>query len=171
MPSSLQAALQLEATASTSRAVGSHPFSLNLVHQALPDAGISIKNVIDLGVTLDYSVGGNCTFSGSAVVDFGVNASVSDTAIIVMGYENGTSQATGFESSMLMPVFDIDNTSADVTLSAWSRPEVLFGIDLHKVGRLDMDITMKLPEVTARVSAVYGVYCLSLLFCKGGTLR
>ena len=73
MPGSVQAALQ----------VGSHPFLLNLSYEALPDAGISIKEVVDLGVTLDYSVGGDCTFSGSAVVDFGVNASVPDTAVIV----------------------------------------------------------------------------------------
>ena len=157
----MQAALQLEAIASATREIGSHRFNLDLLHTALPDAGISIKDVIDLGVTLDYSVGGDCTFSGSAVVDFGVNASVPDTAVIVMGYENGTSQATGFESSTLTPIFDIDNASASVTLSAWSQPKILFGIDLHQVGRLDMAVTMKLPELTAKMTAVYGVYYLS----------
>ena len=156
MPNSVQAALQLEATASASREVGSHPFNVNLLHKPFPNAGITIQKVIDLGVTLDYSVGGDCSFSGSAVVDFGVNASVPDTAVIVMGYENGTSQATGFESGALTPIFNIDNASASVTLSAWSQPEILFGINLHKVGQLDMAVTMKLPELTAKVTAVYG---------------
>ena len=160
VPRSVQAALQLEATASASHEVGSHPFNVNLFHQAFPNAGISIKEVIDLGIILDYFVGGDCTFSGAAVVDFGVNASVPDTAVIVMGYENGTSQATGFNSSLLTPIFDIDNASASVTLSAWSQPEILFGIDLHRVGRLDMNVTTKLPELTAKVTAVYGVYGL-----------
>ena len=164
MPSSVQAALQLEATASTSREVGSHPFNLNLFHKALPYAGISINEIIDLGVTLDYSVGGDCTFSGSAVVDFGVNASVPDTAVLVIAYENGTSEATGFNSSLLTPIFDIDNASASVTLSAWSQPEILFGINLHKVGQLDMTVTMKLPELTAKVTAVYGGMAFSLFF-------
>ena len=164
MPSSVQAALQLEATASATRQIGSHPFNLNLFHRALPYAGFAITDIIDLGVTLDYSVGGDCSFSGSAVVDFGVNASVPDTAVIVMGYENGTSQAAGFDSSLLTPIFDIDNASASVTLSAWSQPELLFGIDLHHVGQLDMTLTMKLPELTAKVTAVYGVYSLLLCF-------
>ena len=170
VPSSVQAALQLEATASASREVGSHPFNVNLFHKAFPDAGISINEVIDLGVTLDYFVGGDCTFSGAAVVDFGVNASVPDTAVIVLGYENGTSQATGFNSSSLTPIFDIDNASASVTLSAWSQPVIQFGIDLHKVGRLDMNVSTKLPELTAKVTAVYGVYGLFLVFCRQGTL-
>ena len=161
MPSSVQAALQLEATASASRDVGSHSFNVTLFKQAIPDAGISIKEVIDLGVMLDYSVGGDCTFSGSALIDFGVNASIPDTAVIVMGYENQTSQATGFDSSALTPIFEIDNASASVTLNAWSRPEIIFGIDLHKVGQLDMAVTMKLPELTAKVTAVYGTYGLS----------
>ena len=162
MPSSVQAALQLEATASATRGVGSHPIILNLLHTAVPDAGISISHIIDLGVILDYSVGVDCSFSGSAVVDFGVNASVPDTAVIIMGYENGTSQATGFNSSLLTPIFEIDNASASVTLIAWSQPKILFEIDLHHVGQLDMAITMKLPELTAKITAVYGVYSLFL---------
>lgn len=164
MPSSVQAALQLEATASANRQVGSHPFNLTLFNRPLPDAGFKITDIIDLGVTLDYSVGGDCSFSGSAVVEFGVNASVPDTAVIVMGYEKGTSQAAGFNSTLLTPIFDIDNASASVTLSAWSQPEILFGIDLHHLGQLDKTVTMKLPEFKATVSAVYGVYSLLLCF-------
>ena len=158
VPNSVQAALQLEATVSASGEVSSHSFTKELYHIPLPDAGISIKDVIDLGATLHYSVGVDCSFSGSAVVDFGVNTSVPDTAVIVIGYENETSEATGFDTTLLTPTFDIDNAAASATLDVWSQPEIQFGIDLHNVGRLDMDVSLKLPELTATLTADYGSY-------------
>lgn len=102
---------------------------------------------------MTYSVGANCSFSGSATVDFGLQATVPDSAQIVADYNNhGASKATGFGEGQLTPNIDFRNESASVTLSAFSQPEVKFGIDLHKIGSLEMAFTITLPEITAKLS-------------------
>lgn len=119
--------------------------------------GIVIQGILDLGATLLYSVGGKCTFSGSATVDFGVNASLPDTAQIIADYENNAaSSADGFGSSQLMSMFRINNESASMSLSAFSQPEITFGIDLTKIAHVDIDVTFQLPGFNTTLSADYG---------------
>ena len=110
-----------------------------------------------LGASLAYSIGGNCTFSGSASVDFGVNASLPDTALIVADYkEHGESSATGFGESQLKPWFQATNASASITLNAYSQPKITFGITLEKVAHVDLAVAVKLPELSAMLSVVHG---------------
>lgn len=119
-----------------------------------------------LGASVTYSVGGECTFSGSASVDFGVNASLPDGAQIVADYANhGASTATGFEGSQMTPMFHINNESASMSLSAFSRPEIKFGIHLEKVGHVDMAVTVTLPELNATFRAESGT-CILLVYLQ-----
>lgn len=112
---------------------------------------------MNIGPTLTFSVGVNCTFGGSAVVDFGVKATVPDSAQIVADYKNhAASTAMEFEGGQLTPTFDIKNCSASVTLSAFSELGIDFGVELVKIGTLDIAMTVKLPEVIATITALYG---------------
>ena len=112
---------------------------------------------MNLGAILTYTIGGDCTFNGSASVDFGVNASIPDSAQILADYNNhGASSASGFGSSQVSPIFHVNNESASMTLSAFSQPEIAFGIELKNVLIVDMAVTINLPELSATLSAEYG---------------
>lgn len=111
-----------------------------------------------LGAFMTYSIEGQCTFSGSANVDFGVDASLPDSAQIVADYNNhGASSATGFNETQLTPLFNLNNGSASVTLSATSKPAIKFGFVLNHIGNVDVDVTFSLPEASVTISAVAGM--------------
>lgn len=46
--------------------------------------------------------------------------------------------------------------SASITLAAYSQPKIAFGVELIKVGNVDVAVTMKLPEISSTLSASYG---------------
>ena len=155
-PKSVQAALELEATASASGLL-SNSYTKELLDFPIPDAGISIKDVIDLGATLHYSVGGEYSLGGSASVNIGGNISLPDTATIVADIQQSGSSATGFGSSQLTPILDIDKASASINLGVFSQPEIQFGINLHKAGNVDVAVKVKLPDFSTTLKAEYGM--------------
>ena len=160
-PKSVQAALELEATASASGLL-SNSYTKELFNFPIPDAGISIKDVIDLGATLHYSVGGEYSLGGSASVNIGGNISLPDTATIVADIQQSGCSANGFGSSQLTPILDLDKASASITLGVFSQPEIQFGINLHKVGNVDVAVKVKLPDFSTTLKAEYGMYSIPM---------
>lgn len=60
----------------------------------------------------------------------------------------------------MVPLFDVQKLSADVEVSAFSEPKLAFGIELIDVGNIDVALVMKLPEISATLSAEYGMFHL-----------
>ena len=155
------ATLELEATISATRDLGSHTFTESLGSFAVPDAGFVIPDLLDVGATLEYSIGGECTVSGEATVDFGGTISVPDTAQIVADYESsGASSVTGFDESQVTPLFNPGRAEASLQLSAFLRPEIKFGITLTAIGNADISVGIKLPELSATFTAEAGISSL-----------
>ncbi|CAF9942270.1 MAG: hypothetical protein ALECFALPRED_009642 [Alectoria fallacina] len=166
-PKSLFAALELEAIITADDGPDSLGHIWNLPNIPIPDLGISIAHIMNIGVNPTYSVGVNGSFGGSATVDFGLQATVPDSAQIVADYNNqGASTATGFSGVQPIPSFNIINESAFVTLSAFSQLGITFGVDLFELGGVDVALTVKLPEVSATFTAKHGKY---LLFSISGS--
>ena len=162
-PSSVIAALELEAIITATDNPKPLTYDKQLFNGPVPDAGVVINDIVSLGATLTYTIGGECTFSGSAVVDFGVNASIPDTAQIVADYNNHeASSVSGFGSSQLTPMVPVINASAAMTLSAFSQPMISFGIDIKKIGRVEIDVAVNLPEFNVTLSAETGKSLLAL---------
>ena len=125
---------------------------------AVPDAGFSIPGVFDLGTTIDFNIGGECTVNGEATVDFGGTISVPDTAQIVADYESsGSSSVTGFDESQVTPLFNLSSAEASLTLNAYLQPEMNFGIDLGTIGKAEISVGIKLPELSATFTAEAGI--------------
>ena len=152
------AALELEATITATESPHSLSKELPVLSDfPIPDAGVGIDGIVTLGAFLSYSIDVDATFSGSADLDFGVNASLPDSARIVADYHNhSASSASGFDSSDLTPIFNLNNASASVTLSATSKPELKFGFDFDKFGKVDVDVTINLPEASVKLSTISG---------------
>ena len=158
-PHTLSAALELEATITATDNSQGLSFNYPLLQEfAIPYAGFSIEDLVSVGASLSYFVGGSCTFSGDAIVDFGVNASVPDSAQIVADSYQAASSVTGFDASDLKHSFHIGNESATVTLSAYSQPELKFGFELAKVADVDVTLRVKLPELNATFTAESGMF-------------
>ena len=132
---------------------------------SIPGTGISIPGIMNIGPTLTYSVGGNCSFSGSATVDFGLQATIPDSARIVADYGNrGASTATGFSGGELTPIFGVPNASVSVTLTAFSQLTIDFGVDLTDLGTVGVSLIVKLPEVSATLTAKLGGFISLISF-------
>lgn len=123
---------------------------------AIPEAGISVPKIFDLGAWVSYEVGVSTTFAGSANMTFGVSASVPDTAVVVADFADPSlSSATGFDAGNVDPNFDLQGLSAGVTVAAYSQAKLSFGIDIVKVGKLDIAYGLKLPAIEAKLKAAY----------------
>ena len=90
-------------------------------------------------------------------MDFGLQARLPDSAQLVANIQDpDSSSATGFGAGSLTPLFDIRKESASLTLAAFSQPELEFGIELIEIGKIDVGLTVKLPEVSVTLTAAYG---------------
>lgn len=150
----------LQATVTSSLSPAPLQDSVELFSAGIPGAGISVPNIFKLGATLAYEVGTSATFAGSATVDFGLAASLPNNAKVVADINNPTSSlATGWKGASLTPTLEVTKLSASLTLAAFSKPKLSFGIELIKVGQVDVALTMKLPEISSTLSAEYGTFC------------
>jgi len=155
-PQGLQAALQIEATITSTNEPDSLQYTKELFSFPIPDAGIEVRGIFKLGATLSYDVCVSSSFSGSATIDFGLQAGMPDSAQVTADIQNpDSSSATGWSGGSLTPLFDIKKESASVKLAAFSQPKLAFGIELVKVGNIDVALTVKLPEVSVTLTAAY----------------
>ncbi|KAL8967303.1 MAG: hypothetical protein Q9197_005503 [Variospora fuerteventurae] len=140
-------------------------YSKELFSAPIPEAGISVTGIFSLGAVVSYEVGVSTTFSGSASMNFGLTASLPDTAVVIAdGIDRSASTTTGFEGAVFNPHFNLTALSAGVTLAAFSQAKLTFGVDITKVGKLEVGMGLKLPAVEAIVKGAYGL-------CSPGTSK
>ena len=167
-PSGLNAELELGTTITKSVNPSPLSYSKTLFTVPIPDAGIAISKIFTLGATISYDVGVTASFTGSASVKYGLSASIPDSAKITADLVNhDNSAATGFDGFQVTPLFDVTGLSAGVTLTAYSQPTLSFGIDILKIGKLDAEFPIKLPEVSATLTGGYS----AAGFCSSGTTK
>lgn len=156
-PSNFKAKLELEATVTSSKEPDLLQSSKELFSAPIPGAGISVTGIFKLGATVSYEVGTSVTFAGTATADFGLQASLPNGAKVVADVNDPSrSSATGWQGSSLTPIFEITELSASLTLAAFSQPKIAFGVELIEVGKIDIAVTMKLPEISSKLSTTYG---------------
>lgn len=148
--------MQLQATITSSDEPDSLQYTKELFSFPIPDAGIEVEGIFKLGAMLSYDIGVSSTFSGSATVDFGLEAGMPDSAQVTADIQNpDSSSATGWSGGSLNPLFDIKKESASVKLAAFSQPKLALGIELIEIGNFDVALTIKLPEVSVTLTAAY----------------
>lgn len=153
----MKAELELEATVSASQELFSIDESKELFAFGIPDAGIAIKGIFKLGATLSYSVGVSSSFQGEGVVDFGLVASLPNSAKVTADAKNSDkNSAVGFNGAQFDPIFDVKSLSASIDIIAYSKAKILFGIEVTKIGKLDVAVTLQVPKVTTTLTAAFG---------------
>ena len=151
-PVGVHGALVLEAAATGSASI---THTTELFAQGIPGAGFVIPKILKLGGVLSYEVGVSATAQGSARVDFGLKASIPDSSKVTLDLaEVSNSGANGFEPSVT-PVFDVPYLTGALTLSAFAQPKLFFGIDLLGIGKADLALMLRLPEISATFGPKY----------------
>ena len=155
-PSGFSAELELATTISKTVTPSSLNFAKTLFSAPIPGAGIEIPGIFTFGAIIEYDVGVSVSFTGSATVKYGFSATVPDTAHIVADLDTpSNSKATGFEGGQVTPNIEVTAVSASVGAAAFSQPKLLFGIELIGVAKFEADFTVKLPEISAALTASY----------------
>ncbi|MCJ1260649.1 hypothetical protein MMC22_000511 [Lobaria immixta] len=155
-PQDVKAELELETTVSASQELFSIDEAKELFAFGIPDAGIAVTGIFKLGATLSYSVGVSSSFKGEGVVDFGLAASLPNSAKITADAKNkDKNSAVGFEGASFDPIFDVKSLSASIDLIAYSKARIVFGIDVTKIGKLDVAVTLQVPKVTTTLTAAF----------------
>ena len=157
-PVGFQAELELGTTITASASPDKLQYTKNLFSAPIPDAGIEIPHIFKLGATVDYDIGISSSFSGKAALTYGLSASLPDTAKVTADLKNpSASSAQGFDGGKLDPLFDLTELSATVTVAAFSQPKLTFGVEIIKIGKVDVELAVKLPEVSATLEAGYSM--------------
>ncbi|KAL6719404.1 hypothetical protein ACLMJK_003643 [Lecanora helva] len=123
---------------------------------AVPDLGATLGEFGEFGVMVNYSVGLDVSFSGSGTIDFGVEASVPDSAEFGVHYRPSFEGfALGWEDVNVDPIFDVKNLTATMTVGPFSTIELKFGLKLKEVGDISVGIPLTLPSLTFTPSFKY----------------
>lgn len=130
----------------------------------LPGAGFAVPGIFKVGATLAYQIGVTSSFSGKGVVDFGLQASLSDAATVIAKVKNPASNSAVNFVPSINPVFKVNSFSARADLGAYSQVRLAFGAEITSVGKADIAISLIIPRVTAQLTASNGVYILLLVF-------
>ena len=157
-PTGFNADLELEATITASTSPVTLAAENEIFSYPVPYAGIAVPNVFKIGAVFSYAIGFSTTFKGRGVVDFGLDAGIPNGAVANLVIAGSTpSSAVGFEGSTLTPMIKLKSISASVTVAAYSKPAINFGIELDNVGKARVQLSMKLPEVSSTLTASYNV--------------
>ncbi|KAL9039897.1 MAG: hypothetical protein Q9180_002252 [Flavoplaca navasiana] len=155
-PSNFKAKMELEATVTASKSLTNLTGSETLFTAPIPGAGITIPGIFKLGATVEYEVGTSVSIAGTATARFGLEAGLPNNAIVKADINNPTqSSATGWKGGSLTPSFKVTKLDASITLAAFSQPKISFGLELIKVATAEVALTMKLPEISSKLSATY----------------
>ena len=162
VPNNFLAKLELQSVVTASEAPASLNYTKQLFAAPIPDVGIVIPHFLELGATIEYDVGVGASLAGSATINYGLSASLPNTAKLTADMEHPEdSSAVGFDSAVT-PIFDVEALSASITLTAFSQPKLVLGIDLDEIGHLDVAFPVKIPELSATLTATLSKSQLSV---------
>ncbi|KAG8526649.1 uncharacterized protein KY384_008078 [Bacidia gigantensis] len=153
-PSGFNANLGLQASVTASKALPIG-YQKQLFNFPIPNAGIKIPGIFTLGATVSYDIGVNASVQGAAKFDFGLKATLPDSAkatLVLAG--DAQSGASGFDGAV-DPYFNVDEIDAGLTISVSSIPKITFGLDITKIGKADVGIGLSLPTLSATFDAGY----------------
>lgn len=125
----------------------------------VPDLGFEVKHLFKIGTTLAYNVGVGTKVLTSATIVFGATASLPDDALITVDLLNTSNTAwSGFENGALDPIFDLPAFSGSLKVAVFTQADIAFGLEMHNVAKFDIELNLKIPQISIAAIAGYGKY-------------
>lgn len=159
-PLDFEASLEFEVTLDTPTSVASLTYEKKIINIPIPDAGIVVKDVFELGLRVQHVVGYTTKLKDGAVFKIGAKAKIpGNPKISIDGVDYGQSTASGLEGISIEPIFDVVSLSRNaLDFAVATKPKLVFGIDVVKIGHFDMTLSFNLPELKGTLTPTFGKY-------------
>ena len=154
--------MELQAEITNTEKVDEWSHKKELWVMPVPDLGFSIKHLGSIGLTLAYQIGYSTKVLGSANVVFGATSSLPDDAVISLDLkDHEKSSHSGLDGYVLQPILDVKAITGSVKFAVFTQADIRFGMDLEKIGRSDVELNLKIPQLQKRISAGYSKHLTS----------
>ena len=128
----------------------------DLISYPIPDLAFQIKHLCEVGVFLKYQIGYSTKLLGTETMVFGATSSLPDDAIIFIDLvDPPMSYHRGFEMASLEPIFDITAITASIKFAVFTQADLVFELDLAHIGKMDVELNLKIPQLATTISAGY----------------
>lgn len=155
-PKGFNATMELQAQITNTEKVEEWSHKKELWVFPVPDLGFAIQHLGEIGLTLAYQIGYSTKVSGSATVVFGATSSLPDDAVISINLkDHEKSSHRGLDGYVLQPILDVKAITGTVKFAVFTQADIRFGIDLEKIGRSDVELNLKIPQLSKTISAGY----------------
>ena len=164
-PKNFNATLELQAVVTYVEKIEPLSGTKELYSAPVPDLGFEIPHLCKLGVTVAYQIGFKTLLMGSATVVLGATSSLPDDAILTVDLlDHERSSSVGFENAALRPIYDVSALSSTVKFSVFTQADLAFGLEINEVGKADVELNLKLPQVSTTINGGYRKHVPSLAF-------
>ncbi|KAK6353805.1 hypothetical protein TWF730_008231 [Orbilia blumenaviensis] len=152
-PKGLAAKLEIEVKAQATMA---NPISLT--KSILPDTaipGFSIPYLFTFGPSIQFNAGFDLELDAVASFSFGVEATLPDSAMIVLDMVAKKNGVSGLEGARVTPIFRINEFSAKGKAGAYIGPSIAFGAKVLDTFKYEGALELNMPHVGAELHAGY----------------
>ena len=155
-PKNFNATMELQAAITDVEKIEMLSDKKELYSEPVPDLGFEIKHLCEVGVILKYQIGYSTKFLGSTTIVFGATSSLPDDAVFTIDLlDRDKFSHSGFEGHALHPIFDVKAATNALKFAVYTQADIVFGIKLNKIGKLDLELNLKIPQLSATVQAGY----------------
>ena len=155
-PKKFNATMKLQVQATDTEKIEELSDKKELWNYPVPDLGFEIKHLCTVGVVLQYQIGYSTKVLGSDTFVFGATSSLPDDAVFNIDLkDHDRSFQRGFKRYALHPIFDIKAISDSVKFAVYTQADVVIGIELEKIGKVGVELNLKIPQLSTTVNAGY----------------
>ena len=148
--------MELQTTVTDADKVDQLSGKKDLFSMPVPNLGFEIPHFCKIGLTLGYQIGFSTVFFGSSTTVLGATSSLPDDAVAFIDLKHhDKSSFTGFEGAAFKPIADITAFSSNLKLAVFTQADIMFGIDFDKIEKMDVELNLKLPQLSTTLSAGY----------------
>lgn len=155
-PKEFVAEMNLEVTLDKPKKVPGLSYEKKLYDQAVPGAGVVIKEIVELGLQFQYAVGVTTKLKSGITYLVGAKATLPATSKLTLDAINlDNNAATGFEDSQIDPMVEIKSLSATAEIALAAKPKLIFGIDVLDRVKFEISAIINLPELKGSCAAKF----------------
>lgn len=134
-------------------------FEHDIIGSSIPDLGISLGPFFKAGASVAYSISLKSTFQGAVDLGMTFKGGMKDTSALVtadvVNPKNG--QIKGWDKFLYdQPTYQLRSLEHATSISLAGTAALKFGIEALKVGKLNVNIAMLLPEGVVSFTPAYG---------------